>query len=200
MKLNLKRALKLRKELEVTLAQFALPSLVTLSLLVPENVNDPLAAINVGRQDSLKALEEYNQLSQILADVRTKVAKENATFGVEDLLAEIAHTDRLIGLARKISASEITPPIAQLSAEIALLHKDLADGGQPDAYGRRSRTEKTVNVALTSEMVRDQAKQTVIELKRVRESQDDKRAYINGSFTIEIADETANLLRKIGLL
>lgn len=194
MELNLKRALKLRKELEATVARVDIPTSVSVSLFGEVDVQ---AVIDAARKEVGQRIATYGSLSAILASLRTQIARNNSVSGIEELLAEIAHTDRLIGMAKKLAGLALTPSDAELNAVVSLGKRAL-DTPATDAYAREP--VKSVSFDLATQAQRDQAIDTVNELKRSRETLDDRRAGTNANTKITIADDDANLLRKLGLI
>ncbi|WP_439357896.1 hypothetical protein [Bradyrhizobium sp. DASA03007] len=195
MKISLKRALKLRKELEALVAKVDLPTAVQVSLLVDANLTDPTAALKPGAEALIKRVEEYQKLSEILAVVRTKIAKANIESDVEQYLAEAAHATRMIALYRKLASAGVTPEIDQLTAELSYSKQALT--GQSAGYGR---PERAVNVSVVLPELRDKASESVTGWKRLLETLEDSRTGKNASVQIEIADEDSQLLRQLGVL
>ncbi len=194
MKITLKRALKLRKEIEALLAKIELPTTAVISLLVDTDVKQAVAA---GADKLEYKVDEYRDLSATLTSIRVQVATMNLSCGVENILAEIADIDRLIAIHRKVATASVTPADDLLVAEIALSKKALESPEEARIYGRPARE---VGIAVVSSAMRDNALATISDLKRQRETKEDERTAKNASMTIEIGDGYAALLRKLGLL
>lgn len=191
-KLSLKRALKLRKELEALVAKVELPTAVQISLLVDA---DPTVALKPGIEALVKRIEEYEKLSVLLAVIRTKIAKANIENSIENYLAEAAHATRMMSVYRKLATTGVTPPVEQITAEMALSKQALQ--GQSPGYGR---PERTINVSVVVPELRDKAAASVIGWKRLLETLEDQRTGKNASVQIEIADEEGQLLQQLGIL
>lgn len=198
MEITLKRALKLRKDLETFLSQATIPNEVTISLLVEENLKDAQPAIITARNDILKRVAQFRMLSETLQRLRYDIASKNVANGVESILAEIGHIDRSINIARKLATAPVTPPSVELQAEIALCRKAL-DVTEASA-ARYGRPDRTVNVYVTSLQVQQQAIETLNVLKRSREGLEDKRASMNSLTKVSVAEDDAELLRKLGII
>lgn len=195
MELKLKRALKLRKELEAVLARPELTTEVSLSLLDNTLDSTSMQQIEIARTKFGERVAQYRQLSKILAGLRLNLATKNIESGIESLLSEIADVDREITMLRKITSAEVTPSAEMINAEIVMSRKEL---DQPkDAY---SRPVKTVSFSAISEENKTIALTSVAELKRQREDLEEKRAWINSTTTVSVADADVELLRKLIIL
>ena len=193
MKITLKRALKLRKEIEALLAKVELPLSTTIPLLINR---DPKEIINAGSINLDIKLGEYFNLSTILSSIRTQMATMNVSGGVEDILADIADIDRRITIYRKIAAASETPTFDLLDAEMKLAKKAL-ESSDDRGYGRPARE---ITTSVVTNGLREFAVSSIAELKRRREAKEDERTAKNASMTIEIGEGYAELLQKLGLL
>lgn len=193
MKISLKRALKLRKELEALVAKVELPTAVQISLLVD---TDPAAAIKPGVEALVDRVNEYEKLSVLLAVVRTKIARANVDNSIENHLAEAAHATRMISVYRKLATIGVTPSPEHIAAEVSF-SKQALQGGQSTGY---SRPDRAINISVVVPELRDRAAASVIEWKRLLETLEDQRTGKNASVHIEIAEEEGQLLQQLGIL
>lgn len=199
MQITLKRALKLRKELEAHLAKFTLPATARLSLLVEENLKNPAPTIDQGTAALQIYVAEYDGLSDILRDVRTRIAEKNVSSGadVEFKLSAIADIDRQIAIRRKLIAYSITPSAEELKGEMSLAAKRL-ESASDGAYHARAQTAMEVSV-VTAGMI-ERANKEISNLKSLKEKHEDERAVANGINKIVITEDQVNLLRKYSLI
>jgi hypothetical protein len=195
MKISLKRALKLRKELEAMLSKVEFPTTGKLSLLIEANVRDPMKAINGYTGSLLDHLKEYETLSATLAAIRVGISKANVQ-QIEGILASMAHIDRRLSMLRKIAGTGQTPAdeevVAHVSRAVAQ-PTELRSG-----YGTQSSTSLSFSV-VSAQMI-GEANEAIIALKRERADLEDKRAGVNASTQIEIDEDQAEVLRKFGLV
>ncbi|MDB5603435.1 MAG: hypothetical protein JWP25_335 [Bradyrhizobium sp.] len=196
MQITLKRALKLRKELEAIVAKVELPTSVAVSLLIDENVAEPTPVLKTGCDALLKRMNEYVQLSEILSDIRTKIAKANAANGIEDLLASNAHAARLLAIYKKLAAAATVPPHEQVVAELKLALNNL---NNPDRHGY-GRAERSVAVPVIPGPMHDDLVQKIAGLKRLIDTTEDERTAKNAAVKIEIAEEDVSLLLQLGII
>lgn len=197
MKISLKKALKLRKELEASVTKFELPMTTFVSLHVQDNVKDPTTVLTEARTKLQSRIDQFTFLSDLLANLRTAIAVTNSVEGIEALLAGIAGHDRAIGLMRRLVATPVTPPLDELQSELAMKYKDFSD---PEIRRNPYGNESKVGVPVLNTESQSQAEREIIRLKRAREDLEDQRTGKNASTKIEIADEDAEKLRLLGLL
>lgn len=200
MQISLKRALKLRKELEARLVKVELPTSTSINLLSDQarSVSDGglRTIIERGRSVVEEKCEAYGTLSEILRYLRPAIVKANVDNGVEGYLAEIAHIDRVIALQKAVIALPIAPAPEVFEREIKLGISAL-EAQSSDIYRSPA---KEISVAVSSVAAREDATRQLNELKRLKESVEDKRAAANASTMIEITDQHAGFLRELGLL
>lgn len=196
MKISLKRALKLRKELEALLAKIDLPTSVSVSLLIDSNTSDPAGAIKPGTEALVKRMDQYIGLSGVLAVLRYGITKANLESGVEAALAQAAHTTRVMAIYKKVMSAGVLPPIEQVQAEMNFAVQALANP-TPGGYGRPDRA-LTVSTVLPE--IREKVSEQYLDAKRNLEKIEDNRSGRNASVEIEIADGDAELLRQQGLI
>ncbi|WP_315782273.1 hypothetical protein [Bradyrhizobium sp. SZCCHNPS1003] len=195
MKISLKRALKLRKELEAMLSKIELPTSVSVSLLIQQNVDEPAAmVIGPGVRALTQRIDEYMALSLVLANLRQAIAKANVEQGVEAALAQAAHHNRVMAILKKLASAGVTPAEEQLKAELAY---SLSAMQSPErGYG----ANRAVNVSVVLPELRDKAAAGYIEAKRSLEAIEDNRAGLNAAVHLELAEGDANLVRQTGLI
>ncbi|MGJ4945131.1 hypothetical protein ACQR1W_31535 [Bradyrhizobium sp. HKCCYLS1011] len=196
MKISLKRALKLRKELEAVLAKIELPSNVSLSLLIQQNVDDPSTVLAPGTRALTEKIDIYMALSVVLANLRVGIARANVEQGIENALAQAAHHTRVMAILKKLMAAGTTPSEEQLKAELGYSLQALQNPERA-GYGGASRA---VNVSVVLPELQKKAAEGYLETKRSLEAIEDNRTGLNSSVHLEIAEGDANLLRQQGLI
>jgi trans-aconitate methyltransferase len=196
MKISVKRALKLRKELEAMLTKVEFPIQGRLSLLVPNNISSPMREIMKATASLADRLKEYEDLSAMLATIRIAIAKANVD-RVETILATMAHIDRRVVMLKKIASAAPTPPEEELKANVDY-HANQLRAVDGRSYGGSAGQTLTFS-AISPQMVND-ATEELIRLKRERADLEDTRAGANASTQIEIDDDRGELLRKLGMI
>ena len=145
MQINLKRALKLRKELEATLAKVDLPSTGSINLLIEAQRTNPANMVVLAQAVYANKVAEYVKLSHILADLRIKLDEANISSGIHRILAEVADLDRRIGIYKKVVAERVAPNKELIEAEVK---QKVADNAAPESrsYGR----DRSIGFAVAS--------------------------------------------------
>lgn len=196
MQISLKRALKLRKELEGRLSSMEFPTAVNISLLTDLSREQIETAIEAASTAIDKAFAQYEQLSRVLAELRQNIAKANLDNGVEAALSEIAHIDRKITIRKKLASIAVMPQIDAVMAEVEFARRALIS---PDTTSYRS-PSKAIGFSAVSEALKHEIAGELAQLRRDREAIEDKRAAANAGTRITIADEDNELLRQLGIL
>lgn len=196
MQITLKRALKLRKELEALVSKTDLPTAVQVSLLIEDNIAHPTVALKPGTEALIKKVEEYDRLSQLLSRIRIEISKANVAEGIDAALAASAHATRMMALYKKLSTAGVTPDVEQLKAELVFSQQALQNPDR-NAYDR---PQRSTSVSVVFPELREKAAENAITWKRALESLEDTRAGKNASVKIEIAEGDAELLRQHGLI
>lgn len=197
MKINLKRALKLRKELEAHLHKMLPDHTIEVSLVTLSQTSD-FQSVKIQFDEKQTELQDkvmlFTQLSSFLAALRCKIAAANMP-NVENMLAEVAHCDRQLTFLGKIVAAKTMLSAAEVDAMIVhgIKQMDKEDTG----YHRPSSELKLS--ALTQDM-QNLVKEQYMQIKRRKEELDDNRTAFNAQTSIEISDDMADLLRQEGLI
>ncbi|MCB1466599.1 MAG: hypothetical protein KDK08_05510 [Rhizobiaceae bacterium] len=195
MQINLKRALKLRKELEATLAKVDLPSTGSINLLIEAQRTNPANMVVLAQAVYANKVAEYVKLSHILADLRIKLDEANISSGIHRILAEVADLDRRIGIYKKVVAERVAPNKELIEAEVK---QKVADNAAPESrsYGR----DRSIGFAVASVDMIEAAREMVAAFKRRKDELEDQRVATNARILIEIPEDTAELLTKLGLI
>ncbi|MGJ4953106.1 hypothetical protein [Bradyrhizobium sp. HKCCYLS20291] len=176
------------------LGKIELPTNLSLSLLIQQNVDDPSTVIGPGVQALTRRIDEYMALSLVLANLRQAIAKANVEQGVEAALAQAAHHNRIMAILKKLASAGVTPADEQLKAELAFSLDALRIPER--SYG----ATRAVTVSVVLPELRDKAAAGYIEAKRSLEAIEDNRAGLNAAVHLELAEGDANLLRQLGLI
>lgn len=189
-KINLRRAQKLRKELEASIKS---PVVMHQYSLIQSNSAEEYAAA----QEKLRqTISDTFQLSEILQSLRQELARSNLESGVEKILATMGHVSRKIALFTVVIANGAVTPEA-LSAGIEFSKKRLE--AKEDAYSYGGTATHSVVSLLTPE---DKAgfEEFLKKEKRYLGVLEDQRNALNVSTFIEISDESSAFLMDRGLL
>ena len=195
MHLPLRKALKLRKQLETALARVDLPLSVELSVLVLANRENPQDAVAEGVKALVARKERQVRLLGILRDLRIAIARENVEAGIDGFLARAADLDRRIAMEKAVVEAARFPGEEHLRGEVVLVH-DALRAGDRHGYGEPSRT---VTASVVTQELRSEAARNLVALRAEREAVEDERTAANAGRRIEIADGDVELLREAGI-
>jgi hypothetical protein len=198
MRINLRKAMRLRKDIEAALSEFQLPTELKLDV----DAVDGLAAIEEAVSDGRKALSArlalHAGLSSVLAEVRKGINAANASGGVDAALADGAAIDREIRLQQRVAGAARAEASSVIAARA---HRARAALGAPEqGYGRGASSATVVSAQLVTEEMAAAAAKRVLELKREREAVEDRRLALNAGTEIEIGEEGVGYLRVSGLI
>ena len=198
MQITLRKAHKLRKEIEVLLSSSIPTVSVVLDALDPTHSANPAGVLFKG----LSTLEDveiprFESLSLILTRLRVAIGKQNeaSRAGIPGILAECAHIDRQIKYWTRILEAPQPFSDASLSNRLARLAK--TSEADERIYGA---PETTIAASVVGDALRLTALDRKVALKRRREELEDARLSSNATDTVEIADGDAEFLRELRLL
>ncbi|BCJ91807.1 hypothetical protein IZ6_25420 [Terrihabitans soli] len=191
MQITLKRALKLRKEIEATLAAAKLETRASFSLLVPKVQTDLEDVIKLTQGELIAKARRLIELSTVLRVLRIDISQANANAGVDTLLAEIADRERVMKLLKSITDAAPMASIEQLTATKDRAVKKLDD---PDY------SSDSLATNLVDDTIREELSKEILSLKRTKETLEDERAALNGSTRITLTKTQVETLTGFGLL
>lgn len=196
-KINLKKALRLRKEVEAALKQVEADMKFTLTFDV--FASGSVEKILTDENDRIKqAYLDYSLLSNFLRNLRVKISREN-NGDVEVALAQIAHFDRLITMIRKFAA--VTPKVdieaIQRDRDVSMARLTNTSTGS-DYYSRLE--DKKMSVNFLFEHNRNEILSGLPFCIAQKEAAEDLRNRKNLESNIEIADADVTLLRKYNII
>lgn len=202
MQLTLRKAHKLRKEIEAALASRTPVVSVALNALDLSHVKAPQDYIQAAIDDLLLAgNRDFQTLSSVLTSIRIAIGKANASSSaqVDVKLAQAADIDRRSKFWNKIATATVMENSSVTSERLARARRS---DETPSERGFRmgGGSETTLSVSIVSSEMRKEASEKVMALKREREALDDSRLEANARETIEIADEDVAFLREQRIL
>lgn len=192
-RLNLKRALKVKKALDALLAKGVDLPKARVDYLVLQDGAAIDAALNKIRDKALASQQQYVAASDALARLRAEIATKNVSSGIDSLLARIADADRRIKITSAWNDNALRMQSAIFNAEASMFQRENADG-KASVYSRTA----TTGILTAEDIAQAQAELAV--LRRFREELDDQRAALNASTFIEIAEVDAKVLQDMGIL
>ncbi len=189
MTITLKRALRLRGDLEKALA---LPIQAKTSFsLITNSIVDYEAAVKKNTNNLLEKI----QLSAILQELRQKITQENAR-STDAILCEIGHVQRLIGFYTQLASMEGTTTKA-VTAEVDYYKERLGKDKEDSLY---SRPATSITLSLISQDQVENAKRELKALKNRLIELEDRRNAANVYSHIVLGEESETFLEERGFL
>lgn len=198
MKVNLRKAQKLRKAIEATLAGFSLTTTIGIDVDDAAVASNPAEFITAGRDQLKQQMGRHKALSAALARLRINIARKNFESGIDEILAKSAEIDSSIRLLNGISQpgrdsiEAVATKIKRRQAALARTDED----SQASYRGNSS----VFNVTVIDQALADEVSSIIVGLRRAKEELDDRRFEINGCSFIEIGEDDVNVLRDMKIV
>lgn len=199
MRLNLRKANKLRKEIEGWLANARLDTSVSVNVDEPSHVTDPMGVVEEGRKVLMASVERQIAASELLARLRVEIAAANVSSGVDAVLAQAASVDRAIKVLSKLESTS-RPETAQSLAAKVTRHRDALGSKASTGMSYYDSAETTISVGVVDADTAAAASARIVELRRQKEAIEDKRLGLNAVTEIQIGEGDVGLLKEIGLV
>ena len=193
MKISLRKAHALQQEIRRVMGE-VFPS-ITVKLdesIQNDHVYDQL---EMHRFDYISRMDRYVRLSETLASVRSRVAAANEAAGVNELLSQLAHLDRMVRVYTE-SAPKLDDAVSCGDVE-TIQYKLDAIRNPENRKAAMYRFESDVTVALNT---REGLNQLASKYRRQRVAVNDQLLEANVGRKIELADSEVELLREVGLI
>lgn len=134
-------------------------------------------------------------LNTALFNIRKSVAQANANMGISDILADVELVDATMEIYSSIASKEVAKSLDEINARIEKL-KATPNDATSRIYGHRNDFDTSV----VEQSTIDVAKAKVKELKRTKQTLQDKLLTLNVSTVIEISDVDVMVLKMEGIL
>lgn len=188
MKINLRQAHAIQTQIRDELRRLDLATSVTLNEF--ENTK---SQIDSARSDFSGALKTHEKLSDILLEIRKKVARANADEDISDLLAEAAALDSQIGLYRDLADAR-----PQQSLEVLEGRLEKRRNAQEDSLYRSMSGDIFTGIFTQEEI--DQYRRELAHLKRTKQSVQEMILAANIDTEIELNADEEKLLARLGII
>lgn len=136
-------------------------------------------------------------LNTALFNIRKSVAQANAKSGISDILADVQTVDAVMAVYSNIATKEVAKSVDEIVARVEKLKTATADTSTRAIYGDRY---NIVETSVVEQSTIDAAKQKVKELKRQKQTLQDKLLTLNVNTTITISDVDTDVLKVEGII
>jgi hypothetical protein len=137
-------------------------------------------------------------LNTALFNIRKSVAQANASNGISDILADVELIDAKITVYSAVATKQVAKTLDEINARIEKMKATPADASRASAiYGDRY---STVETSVVEQSTIDGAKQIVKQLKREKQTLQDKLLALNVNTVINIDTIDEMVLKIEGIL
>lgn len=136
-------------------------------------------------------------LNTALFNIRKSVAQANANMGISDILADVELIDATMAVYSTVASKQVAKSLDEINARIEKMKAAPADTARASIYGDRY---SNVETSVVDQSTIDVAKQKVKQLKREKQTLQDKLLELNVNTVIEISDVDVNVLKVEGIM
>jgi len=136
-------------------------------------------------------------LNTALFNIRKSVAQANATVGISNILADVELIDATMTVYSTVASKQVAKTIEEINARIEKIKATPADSARASIYGDRF---NNVETTVVEQSTIDIAKQKVKQLKREKQTLQDKLLELNVNTLIEISDVDVMVLKVEGIM
>ncbi len=188
MKITLRKASALQNSINDTLKGIDVTTTVTV-----DEFQDPNTVIAVKRAEVNLLVVRKASLLDVLYTIRKDVAAANSLAGITDLLAEVAQLEKRIQLQGLLAGATAKLEPAVLEGRLARLR----EGG---SEARLYRHSNGVDTGVFNEEEIAAAKAELADLKKRKQSLQDRLLELNVSTSVELSEKSVIVLQQEGLV
>ena len=192
MEINLRKANAVQAEIRKAVNAHAVDANVSVS----EFTQDLSGTILSAKDAYLANMKRKVALTTALYNIRKSVANANAVAGVNTLLGDVEVIDKTMAIHSEVACATVAKELAEVTARVEKLKTAPADA-RSSIYGDRYNNVETSVVTPTAIQV---AKDKVKELKRQRQTLQDKLLTLNVNTLITVSAADEQLLKEEGIL
>ena len=135
-------------------------------------------------------------LNTALFNIRKSVSRANASAGISDILADVELIDAKMAVYSNVTTKSVAKSFNEITARIEKMKTTIVDASTR-MYGDRF---NTVDTSVVEQSTIDGAKQLVKQLKREKQTLQDKLLTLNVNTTIDIDTVDEMVLKVEGIL
>jgi uncharacterized protein YdcH (DUF465 family) len=194
MEITLRKANALQSEIRKAISS----SGVTDTVAVNEYTSDIAGGVEKAKADYAGDIMRKVALNHALFNIRKSVAQANATAGISDILADVQTIDAVMAVYSGVATKAVAKTIDEITARVEKMKAAPADTSARSAlYGDHY---NKVDTSVVDQSTIDMAKAKVKELKRQKQTLQDKLLTLNVNTSITISDVDTNVLKIEGII
>lgn len=191
MEINLRKANAIQAEIRKAIAGVKMDAMLSVTEYT-QDVSAELVNAGLAYQQGVNRKE---QLITALYNIRKSVASANGTAGINAVLTDVEALDQIMAVHSQVAAQTVAKPLHEITARIEKMK--LTPTNESRIYGDRYNSVDTTVVSLGTI---DVAKSKVKELKRQKQTLQDKLLSLNVNTLITITGADETVLKEEGIL
>lgn len=192
--INLRKANALQSEIRKAISSSGVSDTVSIT----EYTSDVAGGLNKAMDEFAVDVTRKVALNTALFNIRKSVAQANANMGISDILADVELIDATMAVYSNVATKQVAKTLDEITARIEKIKATPADASARSAiYGDRY---NSVETSVVEQSTIDVAKAKVKELKREKQTLQDKLLTLNVTTVINISDVDVMVLKLEGIL
>lgn len=189
--INLRKANAVQSEIRKAISSSGVSDTVSIT----EYTSDVAAGLEKAMADFATDVTRKVALNTALFNIRKSVAQANASVGISDILADVELIDAKMAVYSNVATKTVAKSLNEINARIEKMKT--TPTSEHRIYGDRY---STVETSVIEQSTIDGAKFIVKQLKREKQTLQDKLLALNVNTTITISDVDEMVLKLEGIL
>jgi len=189
--INLRKANALQSEIRKAISSSGVSDTVSIT----EYTTDIAGGVEKAMDDFANDVTRKVALNTALFNIRKSVAQANANNGISDILADVELIDAKMAVYSNIATKEVAKSVTEIVARIEKMKTNPTNESR--IYGDRY---NNVETSVVEQNTIDHAKQMVKQLKREKQTLQDKLLTLNVTTVINISVADEMVLKVEGIL
>ena len=190
--INLRKANALQSEIRKAISSSGVSDTATIT----EYTKDVAGGLEKAMADYATDVTRKVALNTALFNIRKSVSQANASNGISDILADVELVDAKITVYSAVATKAVAKTLDEINARVEKLKVTTQDASAR-MYGDRF---TSVETSVVEQSTIDGAKQIVKQLKREKQTLQDKLLTLNVNTVIDISEVDAMVLKVEGIL
>ena len=192
-KINLRKANALQSEIRKAISSSGVSDTVS----VNEYTKDIAGCLVKALADFAADVTRKVALNTALFNIRKSVSQANASNGISDILADVELIDANMAVYNKVATKEVAKSIDEITSRIEKMKTAPSDSARHSLYAE---IHNKVDTSVVEQSTIDGAKHIVKQLKREKQTLQDKLLTLNVNTVIEINAVDEMVLKLEGIL
>ena len=191
--INLRKANALQSEIRKAISSSGVSDTVS----VNEYTTDIAGGLDKAKLDFVTDVTRKVALNTALFNIRKSVAQANAKNGISDILADVELIDATMSVYSGVAIKSVAKSLDEINARVEKFRVAPVETARSAIYGDHY---NKVDTSVVEQSTIDVAKAKVKELKRQKQTLQDKLLTLNVNTVINISDVDVMVLKAEGIL